>query len=84
MRKSILYRSRRKANRIAKKDKVTWYDAAALLSYMGWYDHTDTYDYFLLAFPCEVQMFPVLQEFARCPVRFTFQNQVAQPQEIPF
>lgn len=46
MRKSILYRSRRKANRIAKKDKVTWYDAAALLSYMGWYDHTDTYDYF--------------------------------------
>ena len=46
MRKSILGRSRRKANRIAKKDKVTWYDACAMLSYMGWYDHTDTYDYF--------------------------------------
>lgn len=46
MRKSILKRSTRKAHRIGKKDKITWYDAAAMLSYMGWYDHTDTYNYF--------------------------------------
>lgn len=46
LRKSILFRSRRKANRIGKKDKITWYDASAMLSYMGWYDDTDTYNYF--------------------------------------
>lgn len=46
LRKTILYRSRRKAHRLEKKEKVTWYDASAMLSYMGWYDDTDTYDYF--------------------------------------
>lgn len=46
MRKCILERSRRKAHRLAKKDKITWYDASAMLSYMGWYDDTDTYNYF--------------------------------------
>ena len=46
MRKSILERSRRKAHKIAKKPRPTWYDAAAMLSYIGWYDHTDTYGYF--------------------------------------
>lgn len=46
MRKSILERSRRKAHKINKKQRPTWYDASAMLSYMGWYDHTDTYKYY--------------------------------------
>lgn len=46
LRKSILKRSVRTAHRIAKKDRPTWYDAARMISYMGWYDTTDTYDFF--------------------------------------
>lgn len=45
MRKSTIQRARAKAFRIKAKDKITWYDAAVMLSYMGWFDHTDTYDY---------------------------------------
>ena len=47
MRKSTIQRARAKAFRIKAKDKITWYDAAVMLSYMGWFDHTDTYDYYL-------------------------------------
>lgn len=47
LRKSILYRARRKSNRIAKKSKVTWYDAVSMISYMGWITHTATYDYYV-------------------------------------
>lgn len=47
MRKSIIQRGRAKALRIKAKDKTTWYDAAGMLSYMGWFDHTDTYNYYL-------------------------------------
>lgn len=46
MRKRNLFRSRRKARRIGKKTKVTWYDAAGMLSYMGMYTHTNTYRYY--------------------------------------
>lgn len=46
MRKTILKRSRRKAAKIGKKEKVNWYDASQMLSSMGWYDHTDTYAYY--------------------------------------
>lgn len=47
LRKSILYRARRRSNRIAKKSKVTWYDAVSMISYMGWITHTATYDYYV-------------------------------------
>ena len=47
IRKSTIQRARAKAFRIKAKDKITWYDAAVMLSYMGWFDHTDTYDYYL-------------------------------------
>lgn len=47
MRKTIIQRARRKALRIATKDKITWYDATAMISYMGWFTHTDTYGYYL-------------------------------------
>lgn len=50
LRKSILFRARRKANRIAakyrKKLPVTWKDATAMVSYMGWFIYTRTYKYF--------------------------------------
>lgn len=51
VRKSILYRVRRKANKIDKKDRegkpVTWKDATSMVSYMGWIDKTSTYQYYL-------------------------------------
>lgn len=46
MRKRNLCASRRKAHRIGKKTKVTWYDAAGMLSRMGMFKHTDTYRYY--------------------------------------
>lgn len=47
MRESIMLRASRKARKIAKKQKVTWYDATAMVSYMGWIDNTDTYGMYL-------------------------------------
>lgn len=46
MRKTILKRARRKASKLSKKPRVSWYDATAMVSYMGWFTHTDTYEYF--------------------------------------
>lgn len=43
LRESIMLRCTRKVNRISKKDRITWYDATAILSYMGYVTHTDTY-----------------------------------------
>lgn len=51
LRKSILFRARQKANRIYKKRKlgkpITWKDATSMISYMGWINHTSTYQYYL-------------------------------------
>lgn len=47
LRKSILRRVRRKSRRIARKSKVTWYDAVSMISYIGWITHTATYNYYL-------------------------------------
>lgn len=44
LRKSIMLRSTRKANRISKKEKVSWYDACSMISYMGYIDNTNTYN----------------------------------------
>lgn len=48
LRKSILFRARRKANKIDKKGttKTTWRDATSMISYMGWIFHTNTYGYY--------------------------------------
>lgn len=43
LRESIMLRCTRKVNRISKKDRITWYDATSILSYMGYVTHTDTY-----------------------------------------
>lgn len=45
LRRSIMYKSSRKAKRISKK-KPTWYDAAQMLSYNGWFKATDSYNFF--------------------------------------
>lgn len=47
IRKRILCRAQRKVNQIKRKGKVTWKDATALLSRMGYIKHTNTYDYYL-------------------------------------
>ena len=46
IRKSILKRIRKKANQIKRKGKVTWKDAASMLSRMGYITHSDTYGYY--------------------------------------
>ena len=46
LRKSILFRARKKANKIKKVKKITWYSSTQMLSYMGWFKHADTYGYF--------------------------------------
>ena len=47
MRKSIMYKATRKANRMLKKSRVNVYDARQMLSYLGWFDHTDTYNVYI-------------------------------------
>lgn len=47
LRETIMLSATRKVNRISKKEKITWYDAAVMLSYMGYIDHTDTYKMYL-------------------------------------
>lgn len=47
IRKTTLESARKKAYHIAKSEKISWYNAAVMLSYMGWFKHTDTYDYYL-------------------------------------
>jgi len=44
IRKSIMLKATRKAKKIAKKKKVTWYDAAQLISYLGWFSHSDCHN----------------------------------------
>ena len=46
MRKTILKRARAKANRMHRKGKLKRIDAAAMISYMGYFSHTDTYGYY--------------------------------------
>ena len=46
LRKSILKGIRAKVNRVRRKGKITWVDAACLLSRMGWIWHSDTYAYY--------------------------------------
>ncbi len=45
MRKKILHKARTKANRISKKKRYTIHDCRQMLSYNGYFKHTDTYNY---------------------------------------
>ena len=47
IRKAILYRITRKARKVAKKEKVNWYDASSIISRMGYFRHTDAYNVYL-------------------------------------
>jgi len=44
LRRSIMLKATRKAKKISKKTSLTWYDASQMLSYAGWFKHTDTYN----------------------------------------
>lgn len=46
IRKSILTRTQRKVNKVAKKGKITWKDATSLLARMGYITHSDAYGYY--------------------------------------
>ena len=46
IRKSILFRIRKKAYSIRRKEKPGWTDAASMLSRMGWIKHADAYGYY--------------------------------------
>jgi len=47
LRKSILKRIRGKANRMHRRKRCRRIDAAAILSYLGYFRHSDTYKYYL-------------------------------------
>lgn len=44
MRKSVLLKATRKAKRLGKKKHYSIYECRQMLSYKGWFDHTDTYN----------------------------------------
>lgn len=46
IRKGIFARAVKTARRINKKEKITWFDAARMLSYKGWFKRTATYKAF--------------------------------------
>lgn len=48
IRKSILYRATRKARKLGKKSKVNWHEASSMLSRIGYFVHTDTYNAYQL------------------------------------
>ncbi len=43
LRKAIMLKATRKATRVTKKSKLTWYDACQILSYLGYFKHSDTW-----------------------------------------
>lgn len=45
LRRSNFLRIKRRAKKMAKKDHITYHDAAAMLSYSGWLKHCDSYNY---------------------------------------
>ena len=47
LRESHMLKTTRKANKIAKKDKITFYDSQQMLSHLGWFEHADMYDTYL-------------------------------------
>ncbi|MBS6194259.1 MAG: RNA-directed DNA polymerase [Clostridiales bacterium] len=47
IRKTTIGSARKKAYHIAKNEKISWYNATVMLSYLGWFKHTDTYEYYL-------------------------------------
>ena len=47
LRKTILKKAKRKAFNIYWKNKITIFDARQMLSYMGWFSHTNTYKTYL-------------------------------------
>lgn len=44
LRRSIMLKATRKANKIKNKKSLTWFDSSQILSYLGWFIHTDTYN----------------------------------------
>ena len=43
LRKSIMLKTTRKAKRLSKKDRYSWYEASQMISYLGWFKSADMY-----------------------------------------
>lgn len=56
IRKRTLFRARRKANRVAKKSKYSWYEAVQLISMVGRLKRTDTHQYFEKYILCKINL----------------------------
>lgn len=61
LRKTIFLKAKRKARRMAKKDRKTVFEARQMISYLGWFDATDTY----WAFTQHVSAFINIQRLKR-------------------
>lgn len=46
LRKNLALRIRRRVKKVWKKYKITFKDAAAIISYLGWTKHCNSYNYF--------------------------------------
>ena len=46
LRRRNCLRIRRRAKKISKKKKITYKDASAMISYMGWIKYSDSYQYY--------------------------------------
>lgn len=47
IRKNLMLRISRRANRIKKIKRITFHDAASMVSYMGWIKHSDSHKFYL-------------------------------------
>lgn len=61
LRRCIFLKAKRKARRLAKKGKFSVYEARQMLSYLGWFDATDTYG----AFTQHISAFVNMQRLKR-------------------
>ena len=65
IRERILLRATRKIRKVKKKGRITWLDASAILSYIGWFSHTDSYGAYLK----HVKPYVKVQDLKRCVSR---------------
>jgi len=47
LRKSVMLRITRRVKKVYKKSKLNYHDACAIISYLGWIKHSDTYNMYL-------------------------------------
>jgi len=69
LRRSIMLKMTRKARKIAKKKKITIYDARQMVSYIGWLDHTNSYNVYLSHIKPFVSLRALKHKVSQCAKR---------------